>query len=463
MNKAVTLKIIFILSFLALLAAGTLYKEALVLPFFIVIIVFSFFFTLKQLAEMTWIILVIASFFGSLLSVPGYESLFLYRILLPVQAILLLLTWKDWSWLNRRVRVLLLLLIGWLVVGAITLIWAKYQAAGFRNLYYIIEAIYLIGTGIYYLDSKKKLERLALLISGVIIVNIGVGIYEITTGLHLKKSALVGAIGNVQFLPSGTFFNPNDLASFLVLFLPFVLVCMRSDTLFGKMIKIVLAVISVYIIVATQSRIALVLIVGILFLLVWKKSWKWGVMVLLSIPLVLQLPIMQDITEQVNQTYTQKDTSTDLRLEITNYTWQTIQDTHFIGLGPGNVQMELARYFPSDEQNGEGGVSVHNFLLEVLANYGLLSALCLFLFLYFVWQNSYQLWSKNKAKESWYMLPLIISIAFPFISFASSTTLEKSYVWISFGIILAILNHYFKRTESKNEKNLTSYKQSISN
>lgn len=455
MNKTITLKVTFVLSFLALLAVGTLYKEVLVLPFLIAIIVFSFFFTLKQLAEMTWVILVVASFFGSILSIPGYESLFLYRILLPVQVLLLLLTWKDWSWLNRRVRIILLLLLGWLLAAAITLVWAKYPVAGFRNLYYIIEAIYLIGTGIYYLDSKKKLERLALLLCGVISINISIAMYEITTGLHLKKSALNGAIGNVQFLPSGTFFNPNDLASFLVLFLPLVLVYMRSETFFGKMIKISLSVMSAYIIIATQSRIALVLIAGILFLLIVKKSWKWGVLIVLSIPLILQLPAMQEITKQVNRTYTEKDTSTDFRLEITNYTWQTIQDTHFIGLGPGNVQMTLAQYFPADEQNGEGGVSVHNFLLEVLANYGLLSALFLFLFLYFVWQFSFRLWYENKGKEPWYMLPLIISIAFPFISFASSTTLEKSYVWISFGIILAILNHYFKRTELENEKNHT--------
>lgn len=453
--KTLTLKTIFVLSFLALLAAGVIFKEVLVIPFLISIVVFSFFFTLKQLAEMTWIILVVASFFGSILSVPGYESLFLYRVLLPVQALLLLLTWKDWSWLDRRVRVLLLLLIGWLVAAAITLIWAQYQVAGFRNLYYIIEAIYLIGTGVYYLDSKKKLERLALLVCGVIIINIGIGVYEITTGLHLKKSALVGAIGNVQFLPSGTFFNPNDLASFLVLFLPFVLVYMRSETIFGKTMKIVLSLMSVYIIVATQSRIALVLIAGILLLLILKKSWKWGLMILLAIPLFLQLPAMQELTEQVNRTYTEKNNSTDFRLEITNYTWQTVLDSHFVGVGPGNVQMKLAQYFPADEQNEEGNVSVHNFLLEVLANYGLLSALCLFLFLYLIWYFSFRLWRANKTKESWYMLPLIISVAFPFISFASSTTLEKSYVWISFGITLAVLNHYFKRTELKNEKNYT--------
>lgn len=455
-NKTVTLKVVFILSFLAILVAGTVYKEVLVIPFFIAIVVFSFFFTLKQLAEMTWIILVIASFFGSILSVPGYESLFLYRILLPVQALLLLLTWKDWSWLDRRVRGLLLLLIGWLVAGAITLIWAQYPMAGFRNLYYIIEAILLIGTGIYYLDSKKKLERLAMLICGVIIINISIAMYEITTGLHLKKSALNAAIGNTQFLPSGTFFNPNDFASFLVLFLPFVLVYMRSKTLIGKTMKVLLSVMAVYVIIASQSRIGLVLIVAMLFFLIVKKSWKWGLMILLSIPLVLQLPAMQEIIEQVNRTYTDKDGSTDFRLEITNYTWQTIQDSNFIGLGPGNVQIKLAQYFPVSEQNGEGGISVHNFLLEILANYGLLSALFLFLFLYFVGYCSFRLWSRNRAKESWYMLPLIISIAFPFISFASSTTLEKSYVWISFGIILAILNYYFKRTELKNEKNNTS-------
>lgn len=455
-NKTVTLKVVFILSFLLLLAVGTVYKEVLVIPFFVAIVVFSFFFTLKQLAEMTWVILVVASFFGSILSIPGYESLFLYRVLLPAQVVLLLLTWKDWSWLHPRMRILLLLFIGWFLAGATTLIWAKYQIAGFRNLYYIIEAIYLIGTGIYYLDSKKKLERLALFVCVVIIINIGVSIYEITTGLHLKKSALVDAIGDVQFLPSGTFYNPNDLASFLVLFLPFVLLYMRSETIFGKLLKITLSVMSVYIIIATQSRIALALIIAILLLYLVKKSWKWGVMILLCVPLMLQLPMMQTISGQVNQTYTQKDSSTDLRLEITSYTWQTIQDTHFIGLGPGNVQMALAQYFPADEQNGEGGVSVHNFLLEVLANYGLLSSLFLLLFLYFVGHYSFQLWLRNKSKQSWYMLPLLISIAFPFISFASSTTLEKSYVWISFGIILAVLNYYFKRTELTNEENNTS-------
>lgn len=84
---------------------------------------------------------------------------------------------------------------------------------------------------------------------------------------------------------------------------------------------------------------------------------------------------MQETIGQVNQTYTDKTNSTDLRLDITKYTWQTAKDSYFLGVGSGNVQIKLAQYFPADEQNSDGAVSVHNFLLEVLANYGLLSLL----------------------------------------------------------------------------------------
>lgn len=451
LDRTLILKIAYVLSFLVTLVLSLFYPLLIIVPLFIGLLVFSCFFTLKQLAALTWFTLVIASFFGSVLSIPGFESLFLYRILLPVQVALLLLTWSNWSWTSKRARITLLLLVGWLVTAMVTISWAKYQGVAFRNVYFIIEAIYLILTAMYYLKTEKEIEVLITMVSIVIAVNIGIGLYEINTGLHLKKSGLTDIIGNAQFLPSGTFFNPNDLASFLVLFLPLTLVYMKSKSLIGKLYKLLLAIGAVYIVIATQSRIALILITVVLFLLLLRYSWKWAVLVLLCIPLFLQLPSMQETMGQVNQTYTDKENSTDLRLDITKYTWQTAKDSYFLGVGPGNVQIALAKYFPADEQNSDGAVSVHNFLLEVLANYGLLSLLFFLSFLLYIFYQSWYYWIKNKAKAVKYLIPLLSTIAFPFITFASSTTLEKSYIWISFGIILAVLNQYDKRMEIKNE------------
>lgn len=451
LDRPLILKIAYVLSFLITLVLSLFYPLLIIVPLLVGLLVFSCFFTLKQLAELTWFMLIIASFFGSILSVPGFESLFLYRVLLPVQVILFLLTWSNWSWMSKRTRVMLLLLVGWLITAITTISWAEYQGVAFRNVYFIMEAIYLVFTAVYYLKTEKKIEGIIKAISIVIVVNIGIGLYEINTGLHLKKSGLTDIIGNAQFLPSGTFFNPNDLASFLVLFLPMTLVYMKSKSIIGKLYKLLLAIGSVYIIIATQSRIALILIIVVLFFLLLRYSWKWAVLVLLCVPLFLQLPSMQETIGQVNQTYTDKTNSTDLRLDITKYTWQTAKDSYFLGVGSGNVQIKLAQYFPADEQNSDGAVSVHNFLLEVLANYGLLSLLFFLSFLLYLFYQSWYYWLKNKAKAVKYLIPLLISIAFPFITFASSTTLEKSYIWISFGIILAVLNQYDKRMETKNE------------
>ncbi|KGL41146.1 O-antigen ligase [Listeria sp. SHR_NRA_18] len=451
MDRTLILKMIFVLGFLVTLVLSFFYSIMLIVPLLIGIFVFSCFFTLKQLAELTWFMLAIASFFGSILSIPGLESLFLYRLLLPVQITLFLLTWDDWSWMSKRTRTMLLFLVGWLASALITIIWTEYQGIAFRNVYFMIEAIYLLFTAIYYLKADKKIEWLVTITSGVMAVNIGIGLYEINTGLHLSKSGLTDVIGNAQFLPSGIFFNPNDLASFLALFLPIILVYMHSRTIIGSLYKGLLVIGAVYIIIETQSRIAFVLILVILFLLLLRYSWRWGALALLCIPFVLQLPGMQDTINQVNQTYTDKTNSTDLRLDITNYTWQTAKESYFMGVGPGNVQIELAKYFPAEEQNNDGAVSVHNFLLEVLANYGLLSLLFLLAFLFYLFYRSWRYWLENKEKKVKYLIPLLITLAFPFIAFASSTTLEKSYIWISFGIVLAILNQYDKRMETKDE------------
>ncbi|EUJ25555.1 hypothetical protein PCORN_16958 [Listeria cornellensis FSL F6-0969] len=63
MDRTLILKMIFVLGFLMTLVLSFFYSIMLIVPLLIGILVFSCFFTLKQLAELTWFMLAIASFF----------------------------------------------------------------------------------------------------------------------------------------------------------------------------------------------------------------------------------------------------------------------------------------------------------------------------------------------------------------------------------------------------------------
>lgn len=439
-------KTVFLIATIALVFAALYQPFLLGIPILALLLLLCMIYPIEKTTQILWYILIISAFFGSFLSLPGFNTLFLYRILLPIHVLLFCLTYQKENRLTGlNIRYFQLLLL-FLVTGFIPLIWAEYPIAVLRNLYYVAEAIYLIYTSVYYLRNATFRQNLLRLIPIALLINIGIAFYEITTGQHLTKSTLSEAIGNALYLPSGVFFNPNDLAAFLTLFIPIYIVFYTKKTWGVRLFKIALGVIGMYIVIATESRICIVLLALMLLVIVFSYSKKWLIALvaaaLLFVPIILGTSSFQTLSDSIENIYTGKQNSTDVRIGISEAAWQLTQDNYLIGAGPGNAQLQLVNYFPTDELSNNGTIAVHNFLLELLANYGIQSAIFFYSFLILILVQSIRHLFTNADQK---IMPLLLSIALIVLFFSSSTTLEKPYIWISFGIILAILTN--KRME----------------
>ncbi|MBC1371531.1 hypothetical protein HB847_04045 [Listeria booriae] len=427
-----------------LLAVAVVYEPLLLgIPIICLVVMLGSVYPLEKTTKILWYVLIISAFFGSFLSIPGLSNLFLYRILLPIHVLLFLVTYSQNKGLAKADFRYIWLLLLFLATGFIPLIWAEYPLAVLRNLYYVVEAIYLIYTCMYYLRDATVRQQLLRLIPLAVLPNIVIALYEITTGQHLTKSSLTEAIGNTMYLPSGVFFNPNDLAAFLTIFIPIYIVLYTEKAIGVRLMKIGLAIAGMYIVIATESRICIALLATMLLIILFHHSKKWLLAMILGlvviIPLVLQMDSFATLDETIENIYTGKQNSTDVRMDISSATWQLAQDKFLIGAGPGNAQFQLINYFLTDELSGNDTIAVHNFLLEVLANYGVQSAIFFYSFLLLIFIRSIRLSVTGIRNWLYRSMPLLLSTSLTILFFSSSTTLEKPYIWIGFGIILSLL------------------------
>ncbi|MBC2035285.1 O-antigen ligase family protein [Listeria booriae] len=449
------LKVLFPVVTVMLAIAAVCEPLLLGIPIICLVLMLASAYPLEKTTTTLWLVLIISAFFGSFLSVPGLSSLFLYRILLPIHVLLFLLTYRQNKGLEKVDFRYIWLLLLFFVTGFIPLIWAEYPLAGLRNLYYVVEAIYLVYTCMYYLRDATIRQRLFRLIPLAVLPNIVIAFYEIATGQHLMKSSLTEAIGDTMYLPSGVFFNPNDLAAFLTLFIPIYIVLYTKKTIGIRFMKLLLAVVGMYVVIATESRICIALLATMLLLILFHYSKKWLLVMILglilTVPLALQMSSFTTLNETIENIYTGKQNSTDVRMDISSATWELAQDKFLIGAGPGNAQYELVNYFLTDELSGNDTIAVHNFLLEVLANYGVQSAIFFYSFLILIFVRAVRLSMSGTGNWLYRSMPLLLLILLTILFFSSSTTLEKPYIWIGFGILLSLL--ITQRLEQKYETN----------
>lgn len=392
--------------------------------------------------ELIWLITLGSAFLGSYLGIPGRESIFLFRILLVVFLCLcpsyFLKEYKG----RQSDKIVLSLLMVWLIGCVCTLFWSKHLVFALRHFYYTLEASSLVFLTSYFLKSKRIFQQVCQIITGIYVLSIGLGFFEVFFGIHLKFSgALVYETMTSQFQPTGFLFNTNDYAIYLALFLPFVFNYLYTilNRNWSKLAAIFLWLSSIYLIISSYSRLGIISIVLVSIAIFGYYFYRYTFMLLLGVVtgFLIGDRFFEKLTRKIFLSFTTKGRSSEDRLDLYRISVEIARENHFLGAGLGSVPVEIAEIRKGYETFPVVIAAPHNFFLELIGEMGIFSLSFFLLLLVALFQAGQFV---LRGKLFFYCIPLLMLLVFLFGGVALSTIIEQRFLWIGLGIILAIPN-----------------------
>lgn len=404
---------------------------------------------------------VISGFLGPYLAIPGFENLFLFRLLIPLHFLLFLFEKKDFKKMTRM-KVPLVLFATWILYSTLSLLWSQSIALSLPAIYYQMESFYLIFMFVYYIDSFPKLKQMMTWILVIYVVTVIIGLWESITGNHLKySSGNFLSYGDTR--ATGFLFNTNDYSSYLAFYLPLLLLFLTSKK---SIVKMIIATISLgallFIILETESRSGLVAFV-IVVILTCYKIFEQKIIFLSSLILSVLAGIVFFLAKSggigMLAYFTGKVASNLERATMYREVLELCKEYNFLGVGIGVTPKFLytALYGSTNLPSVENQViSAHNLWLSNLADVGIIGILPFILFSLWMVVNAVKLYFQNKSVIA--AIPLCIIVAFIAISVGSSSIFEMRIAWIGLGLALTIIHllqnkkEYFdnEKTISKN-------------
>lgn len=412
------------------------------------------------------LIVIASSFIGASFFVIkfGPVHLFLFRItlILFVLCFLMAIMIKRGNFtLNFQVGTYIIFLVLWFVYALVSCFWASSASNAFLNisiLFCNISIVIFIVTCFTELRDLKKFYSVWIL---MLLVSITLGLWNYKTGVHLSSSSLINAPEYKRYVPTAFYYNQNDFGTYLAICIPFVISYARYNiNCLRKGLGIILLLFSLFLLLATKSRANLIgLLIGLLFwyFLILNFRDKYKVALLITIVLIASLllttyfnypsdMVQNSINSLKYLTSETKDSSTVTRINLIKNSFIFLVDSYGFGVGAGNAE----RYMNNYAQVDVGKIaSVHNWWIEIMANYGLLIFLCYIWFYMSLCLSLYLAFWETKCREERMICePLLVGLViFIFGSFSPSSVMAFTPQWLLIGFALAFLNYF--RTDRK--------------
>jgi teichuronic acid biosynthesis protein TuaE len=417
-----------------------------------------------------FLLLLPAAVLGSVAAWPGLRTLSVFRVLY----VALGLGTAAWVLHHRRPRfkthvtAFLLFLALWTAWTLVSLVWAADKLGGIRYAIFLTMMASLTAGAVFAVNSVKTLRTALLLLLLVFGVALGIALLEITTDFRLPTSSLVGLPERFQWAATSIFYNQNDFATYIALWMPFVVavpfVARRSSLLLPAVVfSFVCAVCLLY----TGSRtnlLALGLMApALLAILALRKGtsskrWQWvtGSTLLLALACFLflgvrgELPLMR--LPWIGVQHWRFDTleaeidegsgSGGNRIRLIESGVHVALDSRLLGVGPGNAEYYL-RQIPGLEEV----YNLHNWWLEVLVNGGaLVFAGYLAFYAALLWGLFCVARDTHDRLTALGAISLFAAlVGYVLGSLSPSSAIHFTPMWIHFGLGLAVINLHRSR------------------
>ena len=252
-----------------------------------------------------------------------------------------------------------------------------------RFLAFYLTCFILVLLFMVSIRTKEEMsEVLAIILAGMTIGGL-YGIYQKFMGVAVNASWIdtklnQGSLSRVYAF----FYNPNNFAEIIVMFIPFYLAAFfNSKSLYKKLIYLAMAVPPFAALLLTQTRSAWIAfaVAGLVYVF-FKEKRLIPVFLLLG---VLAIPLLpQSIILRIRTITNPEDTSSETRLALYQTVLPILKDYWFTGLGLGNeTLLRVSRNYYSFIDNGSIPSHSHNLYLQIWLETGIAGILSFLAFI----------------------------------------------------------------------------------
>jgi len=448
----------------------------------------SFFFdfwktkTGPRLLNVLFLLLISASIIRVNASLEGFESLFLFRILIFVLCLSLLYRFIRYRELvvnfgdYKNLYPIFFLSGAWISLSLISYFWSNSFEDYFR--YNVLLGISLAFTLVIaiFVRTEEMLKKIWLVLLVTLVLAIMVAYLELIFGIRLKGSGLLNA-GEGYWLFATSFFNhPNDFAGYLSLSLPFLFLLPLSKD-YGKYRWYIfaLAIVVALTLTFTGSKlnyIATIVSSGLALsiLLINKNKEILGYITLILSVLFMLNPSVgpqtvafiqsnvlnrelnaaaidriqgQEIQGSLDE-FNQGFGSAEVRksLIVNGVSVLLTEPTAYVGLltgvGAGQVESYMKNF-----SNTENVRNLHNWWLEVFVNYGIFVGtgyVILYLFLLYKSVRMATRSEKNGFLRYFYFSIALILVVYSITSVSPSSSIGYAPLWLNLGLAIAAVS-----------------------
>lgn len=418
-------------------------------------------------------LLIITAMFGYSFAMPFLPQLYLFHIIFFLLLSLILLTFLLKGKIKikmKNVKFYFYFFLVWFLWILISFLWAndKSLAVKFTLIYIIVFSF--LWVIVFYNKDKNIFKCTLKVLFFISLLALLIGTLEAFTNFRLPVSPYFDIDGHsfdvaqqISVTPTSFFYNPNNYAVFLVLFLPFIL--FGIEYISSKKKKIVFFLIAFLIVInviMTDSRINIlscvfVLLIYLLFSLLrggfsFSKTLKYFFIFLAMMPLVFFLINSNDylknrfedaiyvIDSILSKKYILDRGGDSLSIRMTILKKIIFPPSSFdflFGFGVGN-----SRDYLREQNLPRQIIDPHNWWLEILGDFG---------FIFFLWYLIFfisllrSLWKIIKRRKERFITFTASSCFFSLLGFTISSMGPSSVAyffphWILMGISIITIN-----------------------
>ena len=382
------------------------------------------------------------------LGIPGVGKISPITILCLLTAIYIMcyMVRKKKIMVNKmQKRTIFLVIISIISIAFSTII---YKLNIYGCVYYFTSFCILIVISFFVEDKELHNFCEKIFFINVLIVLL-LSMYEIFTGNYIilkyesyrYQRSMFGL-----YKPTATFYNINNLATFLVLATPICCNVINNSNNNKKIKKVCFLFINIFVIASTNSRAAIIAIA--LFLILELRNNKSKLKKIISISLlsigVLVLLIGNSYYPKNNEFV--NEIEDEPRIDIWRETLKTMDKYHFVGIGPGNISdANMGR----DDYYYTFGVP-HNYFLEFWAEFGIIAVV---LFICLIFENAYICIKISRKSNDENIVKIncenyiIFYALFVIMSICPSTMMTANYLWLILGLSISMTSVYMKGNE----------------
>lgn len=276
------------------------------------------------------------------------------------------------------------------------------------------------------IDNKKNVDKCVDFIAGLLVFFCFVGLFELITGSHFVTTRY-DVVNIVKHVACGMYYNENDFSAFLSVLIVFMLL-----SRFRKPIKVFFVIFAFVIICFNQSIICILGISSfalIAFVIRKRNNKFFRFIAVLSIVLLTIKPI----TDLINSS------SMWWRSYMYSFGIKNVISHMLIGTGIGKYSEGMIK-LGFEVKNSGASADPHNLFYELAGTFGIIwSVLLIILLIKLI------AWSLKRSANREYLFYFGLVYIIPFVGLASSSCMEKNYIYLALLIPLIQYRIYKNR------------------